>query len=321
MSKKKTQSAAAAVEAAMQSSSIERGHRLGNYHNYYFHHPPSNRIDVLQEQGLIHCIARRLLENCKFSEIGPRKKHRTNDQTTFDRASNTQNGLLRYCDLGCNEGDLTIALTNAVLRRCHKLRDDDDKGSDTHTNIDIKCLGLDIDPTLVERANTKYGPSNDSKNKDIDSGIDAKFEVCNLCDEAQQMSKYKAFLGDVERFDLTTLFSTTMWIHVHAGDVGLREFLVRTCDQTDMLVVEPQISKCYGRANTRLRKMDRPELYSVTSQSLTMRGNIEEEVEKIILACGFRRVDAAEEKKERNTGTSDAKRTAWKRQIQLYVRE
>ena len=67
--------------------------------------------------------------------------------------------------------------------------------------------------------------------------------------------------------------------------------------------------------------MDRPELDSVTSQSLTMRGNIEEEVEKIILACGFRRVDAAEEKKERNTGTSDAKRTAWKRQIQLYVRE
>ena len=89
MSKKKTQGAAAAVEAAMQSSSIERGHRLGNYHNYYFHHPPSNRIDVLEEQGLIHCIARRLLEKCKFSEISPRKKQRTNDQTTCDQAGNT----------------------------------------------------------------------------------------------------------------------------------------------------------------------------------------------------------------------------------------
>lgn len=297
----------------MQSSSIERGHRLGNYHNYYFHHPPSNRIDVLEGQGLIHCIARRLLENCKFSEITPRKKQRTKDQTTSDQASNTQN-LLRYCDLGCNEGDLTIALADAVLKRCHELSsgNDDDKGSNALENIDIKCLGLDIDPTLIERA----------KKKDRHSSIDARFEICNLCDEAQQLSKYKAFLGDVERFDLTTLFSTTMWIHVHAGDVGLREFLVRTCGKTDMLVIEPQISKCYNRANTRLRKMDRPELDSVTSQSLTMRGKIEEEIEKIILSCGFRRVTAAEGDKERSSGSGDEhNRTAWKREIQLYVRE
>ena len=322
MSKKKTQSAAAAVEAAMQSSSIERGHRLGNYHNYYFHHPPSNRIDVLEEQCLIHCIARRLLEKCKFLEISPRKKQRTNDQTTCDQAGNTKN-LLKYCDLGCNEGDLTIALANAVLERCHELSsgNDDDKGSNKHKNINIECLGLDIDPTLIERANTKYGSSNDPKKKDGHSDIDARFEICNLCDDAQHVSKYKVFLGDVERFDLTTLFSTTMWIHVHAGDDGLRDFLKRTCDKTDMLVVEPQISKCYGRANTRLRKMDRPELDSVTSQELSMRGNIEEEIEKSILACGFIRVTTVEEDKERRAGTSDANRTAWKRQIQLYVRE
>jgi hypothetical protein len=56
-----TKTPAAIVEAAMKSSSIEKGHRLGNYHNYYFHHPPSNRIDVLEEQGLIDCIACRLL--------------------------------------------------------------------------------------------------------------------------------------------------------------------------------------------------------------------------------------------------------------------
>ena len=231
---------------------------------------------------------------------------------------------MKYCDLGCNEGDLTIALADAVLKRCHELSsgNDDNKGSNTHKNINIECLGLDIDPTLIERANTKYGSSNDPKKKDGHSGIDARFEICNLCDEEQQLSKYKAFLGDVERFDLTTLFSTTMWIHVHAGDVGLREVLIRTCDKTDMLVVEPQISKCYGRANTRLRKMDRPELDSVTSQELSMRGNIEEEVEKIILTCGFRRVTAAEEDNERSSGSGDEhKRTAWKRQIQLYVRE
>ena len=310
---------AAAVEAAMKSSSIERGHRLGNYHNYYFHHPPSNRIEVLEEQGLIDCMARRLLENLRGNETTARKRQKINEEATSNQASSAQN-ILQYCDLGCNEGNLTMALADAVFKRYHEIGDDDDEGLKTKKAMtEMKCLGLDIDPTLIERATNKFGPSRKSKN-DVDTGIDARFEVCNLCCEEQQLTRYKAFLGDVERFDLTTLFSTTMWIHIHAGDDGLRDFLIRTCEKTDMLVVEPQISKCYGRANSRLRKMDRPELDSVSSQTLTMRGNIEDEVEKVILACGFRRVTAEEENKEGSI-SSDVKRTAWKRQIQLYVRE
>jgi hypothetical protein len=57
-----------------------------------------------------------------------------------------------------------------------------------------------------------------------------------------------------------------------------------------------------------------------------MRGNIEEEVEKIILECGFRRLTSEERRgnDEVNSGGGDkdrAKRTAWKRLIQLYVRD
>jgi hypothetical protein len=56
-----------------------------------------------------------------------------------------------------------------------------------------------------------------------------------------------------------------------------------------------------------------------------MRGNIEEEVEKIILECGFRRLTSEERRGsgEVNSGGDKerAKRTAWKRLIQLYVRE
>ena len=306
-----TKTPAAVVEAAMKSSFIEKGHRLGNYHNYYFHHPPSNRIDVLEDQGLIDCIARRLLQQTFTSASSARKRQKINDEASCD-----QRRLWAYCDLGCNEGDLTIALAEAVLKRCHELSVDKDRPKDTQ--MDIQCLGLDIDPTLIERANKKHGICKEPE-EDVHFGIDARFEVCNLCDEAQQLSKYEAFLNEAERFDLTTLFSTTMWIHVHAGDDGLRDFLRRTCAKTDALVVEPQISKCYGRANTRLRKMNRPELDSVTSQSLGMRGNIEEEVQKIILACGFRRVIAEEANGEGST--TDAKRTAWKRQIQLYIRK
>ena len=44
-------------------------------------------------------------------------------------------------------------------------------------------------------------------------------------------------------FHLTTIFSTTMWIHVHSGDIGLKSFLERACLCTRRyLLIEPQPS-------------------------------------------------------------------------------
>jgi hypothetical protein len=48
-----------------------------------------------------------------------------------------------------------------------------------------------------------------------------------------------------KRFHLTSIFSTTMWIHIHAGDDGLKDFLKRACSISDMILIEPQPSKWY----------------------------------------------------------------------------
>lgn len=345
-----------AVDRAMQTATIDRGHRVGNFHNYYTFHPPANRLSVLDECGLLDVIAERLLDRREGMDadnsnnkpgvqfggrrelsvtvasdasaegganVSSRKKQRTDNASTPPSSHQWY-----YCDLGCNEGDLTVELSDSILRQCRKLQDMSDEkniGSDTiGATMQMKCLGLDIDGVLIQRANDKYEDTAPDDQKHV--GVDASFEVCNLCDETMHLSRYRSFLdtSSRKRFDLTTLFSTTMWIHIHAGDEGLRNFLQRTCDNTDMILVEPQPSKCYRQANTRLRRMNQPELDSVTSQSLRMRNNIENEVERIITECGFQRVSntcSPEESEASESGViKETKRTAWQRQLQLYAK-
>jgi len=257
-------------------------------------------------------------------DVSSRKKQRTENVSTPP-------SLYQWycCDLGCNEGDLTVELSDSILRQCRELqdmRDEKNIASDTiGTTMQMKCLGLDIDGVLVQRAKDKYEDTAPDDRTHV--GVDASFEVCNLCDETMHLSRYRSFLdtSSRKRFDLTTLFSTTMWIHIHSGDEGLRNFLQRTCDNTDMILVEPQPSKCYRQANTRLRRMNQPELDSVTSQSLKMRNDIENEVGRIITECGFQRVSNTCSPELSKTSESDdvvrnTKRTAWHRQLQLYAK-
>jgi hypothetical protein len=89
-------------------------------------------------------------------------------------------------------------------------------------------------------------------------------------------------------FHLTTIFSTTMWIHIHSGDDGLHTFLTRACNYTQKyIIIEPQPSPCYRKANVRLRKMKRPELFNDTSSSsskcLAMRNTIEIEIDCVTI--------------------------------------
>jgi hypothetical protein len=146
----------------------------------------------------------------------------------------------------------------------------------------VKCLGLDIDPMLIERANSKFSISVDSlantktDNKDQNtpkawcSNVLLSFKVANLCFAAEHNCETLSFAESTESnhkrntkfpeigpnpcqehediiprpvFQLTTIFSTTMWIHVHAGDAGLKAFLERACGWTkNFLLVEPQPS-------------------------------------------------------------------------------
>ena len=371
MSAPPAKASSATVTEKIQISREDRGHRLGNFHNYYTFNPPENRIAVLEDLSLINFIAERLLRKDKVAEekatanavcsgSGGRGRKRSRSEGAY-RAH-----CLLYCDLGCNEGELTAELASTLLERCRKLQDGANRvAADAETDalatsggnpgVAMRCLGLDIDPILIERANRKHARSGGA-GTDVESSppfrMESRFEVCNLCDANQHEEACREAIlrcadGEEDarkrRFDLTTLFSTTMWIHVHAGDSGLREFLKRVCSKTDMLLVEPQPSKCYRHANVRLRKMERPELDNVSSQSLNMRSNVEREIDEVICQCGFTRVqdcgdneigsgsdchnsgrytDEATRGRDNSDGRiRAAKRTSWNRALHLYVRD
>eukprot|EP00571_Detonula_confervacea_P014587 CAMPEP_0172309012 /NCGR_PEP_ID=MMETSP1058-20130122/9434_1 /TAXON_ID=83371 /ORGANISM="Detonula confervacea, Strain CCMP 353" /LENGTH=117 /DNA_ID=CAMNT_0013021559 /DNA_START=46 /DNA_END=399 /DNA_ORIENTATION=- len=114
-----------------------------------------------------------------------------------------------------------------------------------------------------------------------------------------------------------------MWIHLHGGDDGLSEFIERACGWTKrFLLVEPQPSGCYRKANKRLRKMGRPEINDVTSSRLKMRLDIEKGIESVAIRCGFRRVTLDEMNGEERTDSkanTDAV-TSWNRSLFLFER-
>ncbi len=81
--------------------------------------------------------------------------------------------------------------------------------------------------------------------------------------------------------------------------------------------------RSYRKANTRLRKMGRPELRDVSSGRLKMRDAIEVEIGNVILGCGFRRVVPSSNDTGRaiddDAEVQDAI-TSWNRSLHLYER-
>ena len=323
----------ASIQRAMETSSRDRGHRCGNFHNYYSFHPPENRLRVLTESGILNAIIVQILASSRdvvgssehtHSELEPKRRRLHSLETTEILPPSSDSGqnktMISYCDLGCNEGDLTLSIIGA-LRRGMDLELDESPTGECSTgqkskrnNGKLQCLGLDIDPKLISRANEKrkcfvsnyhdnrrshgIGNSGDCVTKEeskptstkddrvrvdstfiSESSIQVKFEVCNICDTNDHIDKSDTFLRGTGidaskvsvkenhphaqplnvspeisseiinnecgrmRFNLVTIFSTTMWIHIHAGDDGLAIFLRRACDLTDMLLIEPQPSK------------------------------------------------------------------------------
>ena len=141
---------------------------------------------------------------------------------------------------------------------------------------------------------------------------------------------------DTGRLTLITLFSTTMWIHLHLGDERFYLFLTYVCSRCDWFLVEPQPRKCYAsvsckegakrrgtiisrrasvslytltialQANKRLRRMGREEI-DLTECSLE---DLEGRIKRSIEECGFERVEEGEEKK-----------THWNRRLMLFKRK
>ena len=62
--------------------------------------------------------------------------------------------------------------------------------------------------------------------------------------------------------------------------------------------------------------MKRPEI-DVTEDRLKMRSDIETEIERVVIACGFQRIRIGAEP---NGEEGDDLRTSWNRTLQLYER-
>lgn len=103
-------------------------------------------------------------------------------------------------------------------------------------------LGMDIDKDLVGRASKKPvelspGDLVQFRHGDITSSA-FKDDIRAFLDAAKSSSSSQPF-------NLITLFSVTMWIHLNHGDDGLWTFLEQISSMTDHLIVEPQPWKCY----------------------------------------------------------------------------
>lgn len=294
---------------AMKESKLDKGHRVGNFHNYYEFNPPDNRLSVLEQS----CILDYLREVVFIGNTFKKRKH---SKKNF--SGNVASNNWAYCDLGCNEGDLSLAIAKACIPKEVALGGN---GDDCYKRNSFHVLGLDIDSKLIERANYKKQLF-DSEN------IKSKFRTCNLNDEREHLDQSETFLKSIgkPRFDLTSIFSTTMWIHIHGGDDGLTDFLQRTCSLTNFLLIEPQPSKCYRSVNVRLRKMNRPEI-DTSSERLKMRIDIESEIDRVLNGCKFERVNV-NAIRCRKRGSKDkiteqdaeSTRTKWNRNLQLYKR-
>ena len=116
---------------------VDGGHRLGNFPNYYKFHPVEQRLKLFPPNFFV----------ALFQALGSPR-------------------ALFLLDVGCNEGDLSIALYHHVKR-------------ELGTSTTVRILGTDIDTTLVNRAV--------EKSKDI--AADVSFIAMDYMEE--QTSKYK----------------------------------------------------------------------------------------------------------------------------------
>lgn len=133
---------------------------------------------------------------------------------------------LTFLDVGCNEGRVTEGFLKALKH---------------HSSVDDPCaviaLGVDIDSELVKRAQRLQAPL----------PPDQQHFICLNIMSTEQQKELDRFLCGVaqQRFTMVLALSVTMWIHIHHGDVGLKDFLHLLCERSEFLIVEPQPWKCY----------------------------------------------------------------------------
>jgi hypothetical protein len=171
--------------------------------NYYNFNPVNERLQYLPDE-----VVAKLLDS-------------TGPETTKD-------SVPHFCDLGCNEGDLSIgmhemlslAIRGSSAPPPKRLKaSSEELPNDAKTNAVPVCglLGVDVDSELIRRGNDK------AKSRGLSAAV--QFEVCDLSvpgDDALQ--RYLSAAGATQ-FSCIFCFSMTMWIHLNNGDDGLKQFL------------------------------------------------------------------------------------------------
>ncbi|ESO02601.1 hypothetical protein HELRODRAFT_155848 [Helobdella robusta] len=194
--------------------------RNGNFINYYSFNPPSERLKFIPKDLLIQVC----WENC---EARQEYKYEDSGRKVF---------LL--LDVGCNSGELTRNLFN-------QFSEDPNAKPNSHSLFTMKILGIDIDPVLIERSEE----CNQNSEK-------LSFKMADIMSEKDRSTVLESFLKENYslQFDISFLFSITMWIHLNNGDDGLKNFLLYICQISKCILLEPQTWKNYKSAVRRMKR-------------------------------------------------------------------
>ncbi|XP_006031813.1 pre-miRNA 5'-monophosphate methyltransferase [Alligator sinensis] len=174
-------------------------------------------------------------------------------------------------DVGCNSGELSVALYRHLLG----LPENEASPDQPVVAKDLNLLCCDIDAALIERAQ-QCSPFPAS----------IHYTTLDIMDAGARESSLSNFLSKFGRstFDICFCMSVTMWIHLNHGDNGLVEFLSCLTSLCEYLLIEPQPWKCYRAAARRLRKLGRNDFDHF--RSLAISGDMAEKVTQILTRDG-----------------------------------
>lgn len=287
--------AAASAEGSDEGTSVDPlhddvGHRFGNFPNYYAFHAVGDRLDELAEPMLVQWVT--------------------------EAAQTDGGGVFNVCDVGCNDGTLTQALHEKLARIALALAA---AGGNVAAAVQVRTVGLELDPALVARAQARGGPAEGC------AGV-LEYVAVDCTDDARVAAAAAAFLGPYHRarFDLVTCWSTTMWVHVNHGDAAHAAFTQRLALLATRLVIEPQPWRCYRAAAARLRRQGRPGLQCY--EDVSKRNEKLMEDLTIRLVCGAN--EEAASTKSGDTAEAGAFKCeeltdaagSWKRKVLLFER-
>ena len=142
-------------------------------------------------------------------------------------------------DIGCNAGvGVSLLDTHFIANNHGLLQDLTSALFRSFGTADVRMLGVDLDQQLVDRAVQNFTVEDRLQFQHLDIMSD-NFQ--------QEAAKYLSRFNKT-KFDLVTVFSVTMWVHLNLGDRGLEELVRRLVAVAACVLVEPQPWKCYQTA-------------------------------------------------------------------------